>query len=88
MSEDPKSLAKRIAGLFKRGTNAPRPAAPEVSFSVGDRVRDIWGKEAVVLEIDASAEHGLGRLRVRYDDGRELNYSMLGHPFSPISKSS
>ena len=50
------------------------PAAP---FSVGDRVRDLWGQTGVVTSVDATADFGLGRLVVLMDDGRERAAALL-----------
>jgi hypothetical protein len=68
----------------RRAPRAARPEPAQVPFRAGDRVVDVWGKTATVLEIEAEAEHGLGMIRARYDDGRELEYSALAHPFAPI----
>ena len=40
-------------------------------FKVGDRVRDRSGSMGTILEIDTKANHGLGQVRVRFDDARE-----------------
>jgi hypothetical protein len=40
-------------------------------FKVGDRVRDRSGSLGTILEIDTKANHGLGQVRVRFDDDRE-----------------
>ena len=47
------------------------PDASVVAFKVGDRVKNHWENHGTVFEVDAAANHGLGRIRVRYDDGRE-----------------
>jgi hypothetical protein len=56
---------------------ALRPTPPikeiELPFQVGDRVLDVYGKETTVVEIDSKSNHGLGKVKVRYDDGRELS---------------
>jgi hypothetical protein len=44
-------------------------AAP--AFVVGSRVRDSLGYLGTVLEVDRRANGGLGRVVVRFDDGRE-----------------
>ncbi len=46
-------------------------SATVIGFKVGDRVRDRSGSMGTVLEIDTKANHGVGQLRVRFDDGRE-----------------
>lgn len=62
-----------------------RPITPlnesEVPFKVGDRVREIFGskRQGTVTRIDLRAEHGLGLVTVKYDDGREIS-SAAGQP--------
>lgn len=46
-------------------------SAAVIGFKVGDRVRDRSGSMGTVLEIVAGANHGVGQVRVRFDDGRE-----------------
>jgi hypothetical protein len=77
----PGSFHHRLLGWLDRVRRRPTSPGPALPFGVGARVRDVWGQEAVVLAIDASAEHGLGAIRVRYEDGRELTYSASAHPF-------
>ncbi len=48
-------------------------------FDVGDRVRDVWGNQATVTEIDHRAESGLGRITVCYDDGRVSHLAVSAH---------
>jgi hypothetical protein len=48
------------------------PGSPNVAgIKVGDRVRDQSGSLGTVMEVDTKANHGLGHVRVRFDDGRE-----------------
>ncbi len=83
MSQHRSRFTERIAAWFRT-----RPAASALPtsfpFQVGDRVQDIWGNAAVIIEVDPAGEHGLGKVRVRYDDGRESTYATVGHPFSTI----
>ena len=50
----------------------------------GDHVSDPWGQRGVIVAVAPRAEHGIGAVRVRYDDGREIQYSMLDHPLRKI----
>jgi hypothetical protein len=70
-------LLDRIRGWFRgrRATRELRAAAPP--FRVGARVRNASGATGTVLEVDPRAEHGLGRLRVRLDDGREESAALV-----------
>jgi len=82
------SIADRLANLFG-GKSGQEPSAAQVDglpFEVGDRVTDTWGNAAVVTEIDRKVEHGLGRIRIRYDDGRELAYSVVAHGLKPVDR--
>lgn len=54
-------------------------AAASLPFQVGDRVRDTWGNLGSVTEIDVRAEHGLGRITVKYEDGRTLSSAAIAH---------
>ena len=80
------SLSARIASWFARykPTRVPNPPLPP--FGVGDRVRDTGGRQATVLAIDARAMHGFGSIKVRFDDGRELDYAMFAHNLTPLDK--
>jgi hypothetical protein len=75
-------------GLFERAKDwwsrvTARPLTPmdpsQLPFAVGDRVRDLIGREATVTLIDLRAEHGAGVVTVRYDDGRVVRSMALAH---------
>ena len=51
--------------------------AENTTFQVGSRVRDWRGRRGRVIVIDPKAEHGLGRLTVRFDDGVELSFALV-----------
>ena len=55
------------------------PVPPERMFHSGHRVKDVWGNEGVVVAVDLEAEHRLGRVRVHFDDGRELEFTAVAH---------
>jgi hypothetical protein len=67
----PPSLLSRIRSWFRsrRTTRSLQSAAP--AFKIGSRVRDPWGSCGTILEVDRRAMGGLGRVVVRFDDGRE-----------------
>ncbi len=44
-------------------------AAP---FAVGDKVKDVYGRTAEVVSLNAGAQHGLGELVIVYDDDRSI----------------
>lgn len=87
--QPPLSLGERLVGWFAR--LRPRPPLKiehePLPFGVGDRVRDRWGNEHTVIQIDARAEHGLGVIRTRRDDGTELGHVMIAHGLTPVAKS-
>jgi hypothetical protein len=59
----------------------------ELPFKVGDKVRDLWGNEHTVIEIDTQAEHGMGIIRtIRDSDGVKLGHSICAHGLTPIEK--
>lgn len=55
-------------------------------FNVGDRVLDVFRKEAIVVELDAKANHCLGRVKVKYDDGREASFMLAACGLAPKPK--
>jgi len=82
------SFGERVAGWFSR-FRPQRPAKTEyesLPFGLGDRVRDTWGNEHTVIQIDPKAEHGMGLIRTRRDDGTELGHAMIAHGLTPVSK--
>jgi hypothetical protein len=79
-------LGERVASWFERLRPKPPIEPARLSFGVGDRVRDAYGHEAVVVAIDLTAEHGLGKVRARFDDGRERTFAAVAHGLVPVSK--
>jgi hypothetical protein len=61
-------------------TRASRPG-----FSIGDRVATITGDPGTVTHVDPWAEHGLGVVRVQFDDGRELTFALIASGLEPVS---
>jgi hypothetical protein len=55
-------------------------------FQVGDRVLDAYRKEATVIELDPKTNHGLGSVKVRYDDGRELSFALAASGLTPVPR--
>jgi hypothetical protein len=53
-------------------------------FKVGERVLDVCRRETTVIEIDPKANHNLGRVRVRYDHGREAATMLAGSGLIPL----
>jgi hypothetical protein len=80
------SLIGRIAGWFGRGTAVPGQGGAPAEFTPGERVQDFRGQPGTVLEVDPGAEHGLGRLRVKFDDGRELSLALVAHGLTKVDK--
>ena len=62
----------------------PRSTKVALSFNAGDRVRDVWGHEHTVLEILPDAEHGLGLIKTRRDDGVQLSHAVIAHGLTKI----
>jgi len=65
------SLLSRLRSWLTAGrtTRELQSAAP--AFKIGSRVRDSWGNRGTILEVDRRAMGKLGRVVVRFDDGRE-----------------
>lgn len=58
-----------------------------LGFGIGDVVRDTWGNEHVVTEIDPQAEHGLGIIKTqRLSDGVVLGAAMVAHDLKFVRK--
>lgn len=80
------SALDRVNNWFR----ALRPAPPvhEIvsPFQAGDRVLDAFNKEATVIEIAPRSNHGLGKVRVRYDDGREAAFMLAASGLTPIDE--
>jgi hypothetical protein len=49
--------------------------------NVGDRVKDVWGNEGVVIKVDPKAQQGLGVVTVRYYDGRVVSSALIAHDY-------
>jgi hypothetical protein len=80
-----RSFLKVVTGLLSEIFPARRGRRSTPPFSVGDRVRDVWGREGLVIEVDPDAEHGLGRIRVRYPSGLILTSLLRAHGLSPAA---
>jgi len=81
------SFGERVVGWLTRLRSRRQPVIehPPLPFGVGDKVRDLWGKEHIVIDIDPKAEHGTGMIRTRQQsDGTEHLYAMYAHPFKPV----
>lgn len=78
------SFLSRLGSWFR----SLRPAKPlkeiDPPFKVGDRVLDTFHKETTVVEIDPKSNHGLGRVKVRYDDGREASLMLAASGLTPL----
>ena len=70
------SLGQRIIDAFRRPTAPPPRPAPPPDFAVGDRIQDVWGRDAIISAIDLHANHGLGSVSIRYQDGREVTFAL------------
>ena len=82
------SWRERLSSWLERLRPQQELEPAQLSFGVGDRVRDYSGREAVVVAIDLKAEHGMGHVRVRFDDGHELTYAALAHGLTLMEKRS
>jgi hypothetical protein len=78
------SLAARLAAWVSQLRPTPRIEPAEVPFAAGQRVRDFRGQLGTVVAIDVWANHGMGRIEVRFDNGRELTFSAVAHGLEPV----
>ena len=77
----PASLLSRINTWLqlRRTSRSMQQAAPK--FRVGQRVKNLWGQLGTVIKVDAKADHGLGSLRVRFDNGVEDQSPCFSSPY-------
>ena len=73
---------------FRNWLRALRPVRPlkpvEPPYQVGDRVVNPFHKEATVIELDPKSNHGLGKVKIRYDDGLEASFTLVASGLSPV----
>jgi hypothetical protein len=74
-------LIDRIRDWFRRRREEREFQKTIPHFKVGARVRNIWGDRGTVLSVDRRACGGLGSLRVRMDDGREVDVAVIASGF-------
>ena len=48
-------------------------------------MKDTWGNLGTVASVDAASEHGLGRVIVKMDDGREVRVALIASGLERIS---
>jgi hypothetical protein len=53
-------------------------------FTVGQRVQTPWGRPATIVAIDPDADWGMGRIEIKYDDGRTATTSCMNHGLAPL----
>jgi hypothetical protein len=86
--EPPRHPKPSLLDSLRYKLRALLPAWPlkeiDPPFRVGDRVVDTFHKIATVVEIDPKSNHGLGKVKVRYDDGREISSMLVAPGLSPI----
>ena len=89
-SEEPQEREPIISDRLARWFGRFRPrrtlgmAGAAIPFAVGDRVCDPWGNQHTVIEIDREAQHGMGLIRTRRDDGSVLSFALVAHGLTPI----
>jgi hypothetical protein len=74
---------KKFFGVF-RSASGKTVVQVEIPFRQGDRVRDLFGNKGVVIGIDLSAEHGLGKISVQFDDGRVVSMAGAAHGLEKV----
>jgi hypothetical protein len=85
--ESPVHSKPSVLDRLRNWLRTRRPTRPiketELRFKIGDRVFDVFRKEATVVELDPKANHGLGNVKIRYDDGRELSFMLVASGLCP-----
>jgi hypothetical protein len=86
--EPPRHPQPSVFDRLSSWLRALRPARPpreiHPDFGVGDRVSDAFHRVATVIEIDPKSTHGLGKVKIRYDDGREMSFMLAASGLSPV----
>jgi hypothetical protein len=86
--EPPRHPQPSVLDHLRYKLRALLPARPlkeiDPPFRVGDRVVDTFHHIATVIEIDPKSNHGLGKVKVRYDDGRETSSMLVAPGLSPV----
>lgn len=49
-------------------------------------MRDAFGNLGTVQSVDAKAEHGMGSVRVKMDDGRDINLSLIASGLERVDR--
>jgi hypothetical protein len=70
-------LLQRVRDWFGARRNAREWQSGVPAFRVGSRVHDAVGRHGTVTEVDRHAEHGAGRLSVRFDDGNDACFALI-----------
>lgn len=78
------SVFDRLRNWLQRRRPAPPIKRIDPPFKVGDRVLDIFHRETTVIEIDSEPNHGMGKVKVRYDDGREVSVALAASGLTVI----
>lgn len=90
--EIPLSFMERMAIWLDRvrslwpGRRGAGGAEVNLPFDVGDRVFDeSVGRKYTVIAIDREADHGLGWIVLRADDGSERRHAVIAHGLRPLA---
>jgi hypothetical protein len=70
-------IFNRLFGNQNEPTRDAVPSTDAAEFSAGDRVKDAFGSLGTVEAVDPSGEHGMGSVRVKMDDGRDINVALI-----------
>lgn len=78
------SLWERAGAFLQRLRPTPRTQPLEAAFKVGDRVTDVFHREATVVRIDRTG--AMGKVTIRYDDGREASFALIASGLNPFER--
>jgi hypothetical protein len=74
-----------LRAFRSRGEQKRKLATLAASFVPGQRVKDVYGREAVVTSVNAEQPSGLGKISIRYGDGRELHFALVACGLTPLN---
>jgi len=70
--------------VHRKAEREKRLAELAASFHVGQRVKGFFGSEGVVTAISTDEPPGLGRVTVRFANGKETNFALAASGLTPF----
>lgn len=78
------SIGNLFKCLFGKNSAPDRKIETELPLCVNARVVNVFGKKGTVTHIDPGAEHGMGVVRVQYEDGSNASFALIASGLTVI----